>query len=214
MTELELIKATQAGDRKAADQLLHMHRGFIILIAKKYTIPGLDFDDVLQLARIGFFEGVLKFDPSKGVKLISFAVHYIRKQLHIVLAAQNLKKRNAITLSLDTSLPDSEMSLIDTIEAPIEEPTEQDFMPGLVKCISTIKDKKKRAIFEAMAEQLSYGEIATLAEIGEMFNLSGERVRQIKEKVTGERAFQKLREDLRAYDAKNSGNVSDKADFI
>jgi RNA polymerase sporulation-specific sigma factor len=198
VSELELIQAAQAGDRKVAGELVQIHRGFLHSMVRKYWIPGYDYDDLLQLARIGLFEAIRDFKPDAGCKLITLGVHKIRKQFLIAFRPFLAKKRSGITISLDSPVPDSKLTLRDIVPAPIEEVTEQDYIPQLMNCISTLKKARDREILEVFVEHYAAGEIVTLKEVGEMFKLSREGVRKIRKRVTGEPVFQRLREDLRA----------------
>lgn len=77
--EHDLIRRYQAGAgttpdaRRAGDALLRMHRGFIYLMAQKQFRHGRDNESVLQEARLGFLEGVSRFDFERGVDLTSWA---------------------------------------------------------------------------------------------------------------------------------------------
>jgi RNA polymerase sigma factor (sigma-70 family) len=194
--ELELIQAAQAGCRKSADQLIRMHKGFLHTMARKYRIPGYEYDDLLQLARIGLLEGIRDFNPAAGRKLLTIAVYKIQKQFNIILTAFRQKKRSGTTIPLDSPIPDTEFILSDVVSAPVEA-TEQDYMPVLMECIGTVKRKKDRAILETIAECVFIGETVTLAALGERFGLHRERVRQLKEKAVSGPAFKRLREGLR-----------------
>ncbi len=69
-------------DLDAARQLILAHLRFVVRIAKGYSGYGLPEADLIQEGNIGLMKAVKRFDPSVGVRLISFAVHWIRAEIH------------------------------------------------------------------------------------------------------------------------------------
>ena len=67
-----------AQDLSAARQLVIHHLRFVIKIAKGYQGYGLALGDLIQEGNIGLMKAVKRFDPELGVRLVSFAVHWIR----------------------------------------------------------------------------------------------------------------------------------------
>jgi len=70
------------GDRDAAQRLILSHLRFVNRIAKGYSGYGLPVADLVQEGNIGLMKAVKRFDPTKGVRLVSFAVHWIRAEIH------------------------------------------------------------------------------------------------------------------------------------
>lgn len=70
------------GDLDAARQLVLAHLRFVVHIARSYNGYGLPLGDVIQEGNIGLMKAVKRFDPDKGVRLVSFAVHWIRAEIH------------------------------------------------------------------------------------------------------------------------------------
>lgn len=70
------------GDLLAARQLVMSHLRFVIHIAKSYAGYGLPQADLIQEGNIGLMKAVKRFDPSVGVRLVSFAVHWIKAEIH------------------------------------------------------------------------------------------------------------------------------------
>ena len=58
---------------------------FAVQVAKQYQGMGLELEDLIQVANLGLFEAVKRFDPDRGVKFISFAVWYVRAELQKAL---------------------------------------------------------------------------------------------------------------------------------
>ncbi|MBE0365187.1 RNA polymerase sigma-32 factor [Pseudoalteromonas ulvae UL12] len=76
------VKLQQDGDLDAARQLIMSHLRFVAHIAKGYSGYGLPQADLIQEGNIGLMKAVKRFDPSVGVRLVSFAVHWIKAEIH------------------------------------------------------------------------------------------------------------------------------------
>ncbi len=83
--ELALIQRYQAGDSAAGGLLLEAHGGVIYNLARRYFHTGLDREDVKQEAKIGFLEGVKRFDPTENVKLATYAMWWVWNHLQIAV---------------------------------------------------------------------------------------------------------------------------------
>lgn len=81
--ELELTnKLKKDGDLEAAKKLVLHHLRFVIHVAKGYIGYGLPLADLIQEGNIGLMKAVKKFDPSNGVRLVSYAIHWIKSEIH------------------------------------------------------------------------------------------------------------------------------------
>lgn len=69
-------------DLEAARRLVMSHLRFVVRIARGYTGYGLPLPDLIQEGTIGLMKAVQRFDPDIGVRLVSFAVHWIRAEMH------------------------------------------------------------------------------------------------------------------------------------
>ena len=69
-------------DLDAARELVMAHLRFVVHIAKGYTGYGLPLGDLIQEGNVGLMKAVKRFDPEYGVRLVSFAVHWIRAEIH------------------------------------------------------------------------------------------------------------------------------------
>ncbi len=66
----------------AARQLVMSHLRFVVHVARGYNGYGLQMGDLIQEGNIGLMKAVKRFDPDQGVRLVSFAVHWIRAEMH------------------------------------------------------------------------------------------------------------------------------------
>ena len=71
-----------ADDLEAARQLVMSHLRFVVHVARGYNGYGLPLGDLIQEGNIGLMKAVKRFDPTVGVRLVSFAVHWIRAEMH------------------------------------------------------------------------------------------------------------------------------------
>ncbi len=69
-------------DLDAAQRLIVAHLRFVVHIARGYLGYGLPLADLIQEGNIGLMKAVRRFDPAHGVRLVSFAVHWIRAEIH------------------------------------------------------------------------------------------------------------------------------------
>ena len=70
------------GDVEAARQLVLSHLRLVISIARGYLGYGLPHSDLIQEGNIGLMKAVKRFDPARGVRLVSFAMHWIKAEIH------------------------------------------------------------------------------------------------------------------------------------
>jgi RNA polymerase sigma-32 factor len=83
--EEELALATRFrrdNDLDAARSLVMSHLRFVLHIARGYAGYGLPMGDLVQEGNVGLMKAVKRFDPDQGVRLVSFAVHWIRAEIH------------------------------------------------------------------------------------------------------------------------------------
>jgi len=72
----------EQGDLEAARLLVLSHLRFVVHIAKSYKGYGLAQSDLIQEGNVGLMKAVKRFDPTMGVRLVSFAVHWIKAEIH------------------------------------------------------------------------------------------------------------------------------------
>src|SRR5450755_11494 len=81
--EVELGRRLQRdGDVDAARQLVLSHLRLVVAISRNYLGYGLPQADLIQEGNIGLMKAVRRFDPERGVRLVSFALHWIKAEIH------------------------------------------------------------------------------------------------------------------------------------
>jgi RNA polymerase sigma-32 factor len=76
------LRFREHDDLEAARQLVLSHLRFVVHIARGYTGYGLPMGDLVQEGNVGLMKAVKRYDPTVGVRLVSFAVHWIRAEIH------------------------------------------------------------------------------------------------------------------------------------
>jgi len=204
--EKRLLKLIRRGDLKAKNELLEANLKFVFDIAKHYTGRGLSISDLISEGNMGLLRAIDKFDETKDVKFISYAVWWIKQAM-----MEAIKKKKVLTMveidptqSNDTvfekNVSDEEDEILsknDTSFSDREEEekkelgiTQKEVVGKLLKTLNN----REREIIEYYYG-LGNNEELTLYEIGQKIGLTSERVRQIKEK-----SMKKLRTSMMMYD--------------
>lgn len=76
------IDFQEKGDLQAAQKLVLAHVRYVVRVAKGYLGYGLPLADLIQEGTIGLMKAVKRFDPTVGVRLVSFAVHWVKAEMH------------------------------------------------------------------------------------------------------------------------------------
>ena len=81
--ELDCARRYQRdGDLDAARQLVLSHLRLVVAVARGYLGYGLPHADLIQEGNIGLMKAVKRFDPARGVRLVSFAIHWVKAEIH------------------------------------------------------------------------------------------------------------------------------------
>src|SRR5436190_48031 len=166
------------GDLEAARSLVLSHLRLVVAVARGYLGYGLPHADLIQEGNIGLMKAVKRFDPERGVRLVSFAIHWIKAEIH------------EYSYAPAQYLADHESEPYRVLEA---EESARVQAAGLQKALASL-DPRSRRIIEA--RWLKEKDGATLHELAAEFNVSAERIRQIETK-----ALEKMRKAIGNPDA-------------
>jgi RNA polymerase primary sigma factor len=87
--ECELAPRIRAGDEEAVDTLVRSNLRFVVSVAKRYQNQGVSLSDLINEGNLGLIRAAHKFDESKDIKFISYAVWWIRQSILQALAEQS-----------------------------------------------------------------------------------------------------------------------------
>ncbi len=147
--EQELAKRIQQGDQEALNRLVEGNLKFVVKIARGYQGCGLSLADLINEGNLGLIEAAKRFDPSKKVKFISYAVWWIRQAILRALSEQSRTIRLPLKQGgLLTKLGKVYNELIQEKEG--REPTPQEIAERM-----DISEKEVRAILELSKKPLS-----------------------------------------------------------
>jgi len=244
--EARLARLIREDDEEALEKLVRSNLRFVVSVAKKYQNQGVPLSDLINEGNTGLIRAAHKFDETKGIKFISYAVWWIRQAILQALAEQSrivrvplnragalhrIGRRSSTLLQelgreptvqeiaegLDISREEVERTMaishshlsLDAPLAPGEDSRLLDYLPdqyGPGPEDEVFEHALKRTVEEALSSlkereakilRLYFGlddqDPMTLEEIGELLDITRERVRQIKEK-----ALARLRHQSRA----------------
>jgi RNA polymerase sigma-32 factor len=86
LTQIEEVRLARAlrdgGDLQSAGRLVLSHLRLVVSISRQYTGYGLPQGDLIQEGNVGLMKAVKRFDPEQGVRLVSYAMHWIKAEIH------------------------------------------------------------------------------------------------------------------------------------
>ena len=189
--EQRLSARVLKGDERAVNKLIEANLRFVVVIARQYQGRGLAMEDLVSEGNIGLMKAARKYDATKGLRFVNYAVVPIRQQIEKALKMESAEQRVE-------SVRDGQTRSVD---APLGTKTNMSLLSVLVDSNSPLADERLlrsnvetaveyalRSLNERESQVVNafFGigqEHATMAEIAEDMNLKRERVRQIRDKA-------------------------------
>lgn len=205
--ERQLAERIAKGDSRALSKLVEANLKFVVTVARQYKGKGVAMEDLVSEGNIGMMKAAAKFDASKGVRFVNYAVVHIRQAIEKAIdqqgglyqvpkdVKQDLARQQSIPLSVDAPLGHrTNMSLLSVLvnkDAPLaDERVHSEAIEDAIEyALGTLDDRERRVVNAFFGIDQEH---ETMAEIAEDMDLKRERVRQIRDK-----SVRKLRKTYR-----------------
>ena len=198
------------GDQRALSKLVETNLRFVVTIARQYKGQGLSMEDLVSEGNLGLMKAAGRFDATKGVRFVNYAVVHVRQAIEKAIEQQTglykvpkdvkdeiTARQQSMPLSVDAPLGHrANLSLLSVLvnrDAPLaDERIHSEAIEDAVEFALGSLDARESRVVNAF-----YGigqEHETMAEIAEDMELKRERVRQIRDK-----AIRKLRKAYKRH---------------
>ena len=193
--EYALWEQMREGSERARNKLINSNLRYVFSRAKRYQWSGIPTGDLFQLGSIGLMEAINKFDATKGVKLILFAVHYIDGEIQKAVTAH---MRYTCSVSLDDAAfadEDCTMTLGEMVSSGCQDHADWDVRYD--SALKAMKAQVKEDFFEEAAnlweDYLTMKELGyTLSDVAKKHHVNVERAKVLITKINsrlGEQIF-------------------------
>jgi RNA polymerase primary sigma factor len=194
--ERQLAERIATGDERALSKLIEANLKFVVTVARQYKGRGVAMEDLVSEGNIGLMKAAAKFDASKGVRFVNYAVVHIRQAIEKAIdqqgglyqipkdVKQDLVRQQSIPLSVDAPLGHrTNMSLLSVLvnkDAPLaDERVHSEAIEDAIEyALGTLNERERRVVNAFFGIDQEH---ETMAEIAEDMDLKRERVRQIRD---------------------------------
>ena len=187
--ERALLSKAQGGNNKAKEELVSCNLKFVFDIAKRYSGHGVAMEDLIAEGNLGLFKAIEKFDLTKDIRFVSYAVYWIKFYIKdliknyyatkVMEVSDEVLKSNIKVNSIDDE-EDETMVLIEASHGYIDKMDDNSDNKMINEMIGNLSPRAQLIINKYYG--LNNEAPHTLEEIGAILNLSSERIRQIKDK--------------------------------
>ena len=164
-SDAELTVRFREGEDEAADILLRRYSGFVRYLARRYSIVGGDFEDLIQEGMIGLFWAIRRYDESRAMSFRNFAASCILSKLHSVIEADARKKNQPLNHSIPIEAPlfdNPAQNLVSTSGDPVEYVIGDEGFQELMRALSMLLSKFEARVLGLYLAGRSYEEIAEI----------------------------------------------------
>ena len=173
------------------NQLVESNLRFVVQVAKQYQGMGLELEDLIGFGNVGLFEAAERFDPTRKIKFITFAVWYIRAEITkalndmgrtVRIPSHKTSTEQYSTISTQTVIgedEDSETYADRFLEAENDMSAQdlRDLRDSITEALSKLKPKEAAAVRMFYGIELEYP--SCMEDIAEKLGVSNERARQL-----------------------------------
>lgn len=185
--ERKYVEACRNGDVNARNILIEHNLRLVAHVARKYNSSNTDSDDLISIGTIGLIKAVSSYDPTKGIRLATYAARCIENEILMHLRASK-KLQNEVSLNepLGTDKEGNEIALIDILGSEDEEVEEKVDLTQRIKKLYTLI-KSSLGGREQVIIKLRYGlngkNGKTQREVAERLGISRSYVSRIEKKA-------------------------------
>jgi RNA polymerase sigma-32 factor len=145
-------------DLEAARKLVLSHLRLVVSVSRQYLGYGLPHGDLIQEGNVGLMKAVKRFDPDQGVRLVSYALHWIKAEIHEYIL-KNWRMVKVATTKAQRKLFFNLRSMKQGFKADLEEGTHRDTLsPAEVDAVASQLNVKREEVLE-METRMSGGDV-------------------------------------------------------
>ena len=192
--EASVIAALESGSEEAKATLIEHNLRLVVYISKKFSNTGLDIEDLISVGAIGLIKAVNSYDPTKLIKLATYASRCIENEILMHLRKMS-KVKNEVSISEPIKLDweGNSLSLMDILNNEDDCPTTsletQVEKQILLNCITTLNKREQQIV------KLRFGlfntEEKTQKEVADMLGISQSYISRLEKKI-----IEKLKKDI------------------
>ena len=189
--EHQLSERIRRGDGRALNKLVEANLRFVVAIARQYQGRGLSMEDLVSEGNLGLMKAAGKYDASRGLRFVNYAVVFIRQQIERSLKIESAEQRvesrgdgqtRSVDAPLGTKTNVSLLSVLVNADSPMadERVYQANMLTAVEKALDSLNERESRVVnayFGLGQDNL------TMAEIAVDMGLKRERVRQIRDKA-------------------------------
>ena len=179
------------GNERALDKLITANLRFVIVIARQYQGQGLSMEDLVSEGNIGLMKAARKFDASRGLRFVNYAVVFIRQQIEKAVNKESAEQRvesardgqsRSVDAPLGSKANVSLLSVLADANSPMadERVYNSNIESAVEYALQTLSERERIVINAFFGIGQEY---MTMIEIADDMNLKRERVRQIRNKA-------------------------------
>ena len=186
----KLLTREQEADA-TRNQLVESNLRFVVQVAKQYQGMGLELEDLIGFGNMGLFEAAKRFDPSRKVKFITFAVWYIRAEITkaindmsrvVRIPSHRTSTEEYSTISTQTVIGEDEDSetyadRFLAADVDITRQDQRDLSDAIASALAQLKPKQRDAVALFYGIDVEYP--SCMEDIAEKLGVSNERARQL-----------------------------------
>ena len=200
--EARLSARILQGDERALNRLIEANLRFVVVIARQYQGQGLSMEDLVSEGNLGLMKAARKFDATRGLRFVNYAVVFIRQQIEKAVRKESDEQRvestrDGQTRSVDAPLGSkanvSLLSVLVNADSPqADQRVYNASLEDAIECSLQTLNERETVVVNAY---FGIGEERqTMTEIAERMSLKRERVRQIRD-----RAVRRLKKNMKLF---------------